>query len=92
MVNAIKNRWYEILDSRSKLDRDRRGQVILQFRLHSDGTVSNFKTEANSAGELLGYVCLRAIKDVAPFAPWPPGMAKVVGKDYRVITFTFECR
>jgi hypothetical protein len=38
---------------------------------------------------LLGHVCENAINDPAPFAKWSDEMRRLVGQNYREITFTF---
>ena len=43
----------------------------------------------NTVGDLLGYVCQKAIHDPAPFKPWPEDMRRQIGKNSREITFTF---
>jgi hypothetical protein len=43
----------------------------------------------NTVDLALGLVCQSAIKDPAPFAPWPGDMKRLVGADYREVTFTF---
>lgn len=91
VVNAINQRWNDLL-SKSAFRTDRTGKVVIEFRLRSNGSVGNFKIVENSAGILLGYVCKKAITDVAPFKSWPPEMVKGIGADYREITFTFYYR
>ena len=88
IVEATEKRWYEIL-GKLKFKQDRHGKVVVQYHLHPDGTVSDIKTLKNNVGILLGYFCKCAIKECAPFAHWPPDMVRMVGRDYREITFTF---
>jgi hypothetical protein len=88
VVDRIERRWYDQLDSR-KFKIDRHGKVIIQFQLHSDGTVSDLKTEDNEVDPVLEYLCKASITESAPFATWPPDMARLIGKDYREITITF---
>ena len=47
------------------------------------------QTLENTVGELLGYLCQEAIEEAAPFAKWPPDMVRMIGANYREITFTF---
>jgi TonB family protein len=88
IVEATAKKWDEIL-GKQKFKQDRHGKVVVRYHLHSDGTVSDLKTLKNNVGEVLDYICIEAIKDCAPFAPWPPDMVRMVGQDYREITFTF---
>ena len=61
----------------------------MRFKLKSDGTVIEMETLENTVGELLGYLCQEAIEEAAPFAKWPPDMVRMIGANYREVTFTF---
>jgi hypothetical protein len=88
LVEAVTQRWYDLLDSR-QFAMDRTGKVMLRFHLNYDGTITEMSVLQNTVGDLLGYVCQKAINDPAPFAPWPGDMRRMVGGNYREITFTF---
>ena len=88
LVEAVTQRWYDLLDSR-QFAMDRTGKVTLRFHLNYDGTITDMNVLQNTVGDLLGYVCQKAINDPAPFAPWPSDMRLMVGENYREITFTF---
>jgi len=88
IVEAVTQRWYDLLDSH-RFAQDRTGKVILQFKLKPDGTVVETHRIENTVGELLGYVCQEAIEEAAPFAKWPADMKKMIGANYREVTFTF---
>jgi hypothetical protein len=87
-VDAVTYRWYSLLDSQ-QFALDRTGKVTLQFHLHADGTITDMTVLENTVGDLLGYVCQKAINDPAPFKPWPEDMRRLVVANYREITFTF---
>ena len=87
-IQAVTQRWYDLLDSR-QFARDRSGKVVLRFHLNYDGRISDMVVMQNTVGDLLGYVCQKAVMDPAPYAPWPSDMRAMVGLDYREITFTF---
>lgn len=87
LVEAICQRWYSLLDARDYAS-DSRGKVVLQFRLHHDGRVSDMNVSANTAGEVLGLICQKAVLDPAPFAAWPSDMRRTLGET-RNIQFTF---
>jgi hypothetical protein len=57
--------------------------------LNADGSVSEMTFTENTVDLMLGLLCQSAIKDPAPFGSWPPDMRKLVGADYREVTFTF---
>jgi outer membrane biosynthesis protein TonB len=87
LVRAISDRWYTLLDERDYAS-DSRGKVVLQFRLHYDGRVSDVNMAENTAGQVLGLLCQKAVQDPAPFAAWPSDMRRTLG-DIRNIQFTF---
>jgi hypothetical protein len=87
-VDAVTYRWYSLLDSQ-QFALDRTGKVTLRFHLNYDGTITEMTVQQNTVGDLLGYVCQKAINDPAPFKPWPEDMRRLVGANYREITFTF---
>jgi len=87
-VDAVTYRWYSLLDSQ-QFALDRTGKVMLRFHLNYDGTITEMTVLENTVGDLLGYVCQKAINDPAPFKPWPEDMRRLVGANYREITFTF---
>jgi hypothetical protein len=88
LVEAVTQRWYDLLDSQ-QFAMDRTGKVTLRFHLNYDGTITDMSVLQNTVGDLLGYVCQKAISDPAPFARWPTDMRQMVGENYREITFTF---
>jgi hypothetical protein len=87
-IEAVTQRWYDLLDSR-QFARDRSGKVILRFHLNYDGRISDMEVTENTVGDVLGYVCQKAVMDPAPYARWPTDMREMMDADYREITFTF---
>jgi outer membrane biosynthesis protein TonB len=87
-IEAVTQRWYDLLDSR-QFAMDRSGKVTLRFHLNYDGSIADMKVLENTVGDVLGYVCQKSVTDPAPFAPWPGDMRRMVGENYREITFTF---
>jgi hypothetical protein len=87
LVAAVQQRWYELIDS-TQLSM-RAGKVVLEFRLHYDGRVSDLKVGENEVGDLLALLCQRAVMDPSPFRRWPSDMWRMVGKNYREVLFTF---
>ena len=85
LIEAIKLRWYTLLEERHY---STGGKVVLQFHLHSDGRITDMTVTENTAGEVLGYVCQKAVLDPAPFQAWPGDMRRLLG-DTRGIQFTF---
>ena len=87
LVEAISQRWFTLLDERDYAS-DSRGKVVLQFRLHYDGRITDMNMAENTTGEVLGLICQKAVLDPAPFAAWPSDMRRTLG-DIRSIQFTF---
>jgi hypothetical protein len=87
LVGVIANSWYSLLDERQYAS-DYQGKVVIQFRLHYDGTVSDLSVSENTAGTLPGLICETAVDKPRPFQKFPADMRRVVG-DVRYIQFTF---
>ncbi len=89
LIAAIQQRWYDVLDENDNKYAPRPGKVIIDFRLHPDGRVSNVKVAEQDVGDILALYCRKAISDPAPYAPWPNDMRRSIGQDYRDVRFTF---
>jgi len=87
-IAAVSQRWYDLLDSQ-KFAQDRSGKVTLRFHINYDGSITDMQQLENTVGDLLGYVCQKAISDPAPFEAWPSDMRRMVGANFREVTFTF---
>ena len=87
-IASVTQRWYDLLDSR-QFAMDRTGKVTLRFHLNYDGSIADMEVLENTVGDVLGYVCQKAVTDPAPFSPWPGEMRRLIGENYREITFTF---
>jgi hypothetical protein len=87
-ISAVSQRWFNLLESQ-KFTLDRTGKVVLQFRLNCDGSISDMRFAENNVGDLLGYVCQKAVLDNAPFERWPSNMRLELG-DYCDVQFTFH--
>ena len=88
-IAAVQKRWFDVLDENENRFAPRPGKVIIEFRLHPDGRVSDVKVVEEDVGDILALYCRKAISDPAPYAPWPADMRRSIGKDYRDIRFTF---
>ncbi len=86
-IDAVTSHWYDLLDNRN-FTQGRNGKVVLEFDLNYDGRVTDMKIVQNTAGEMLGLICEKAVLDPAPFAPWPSDMRRMMG-DTRNVRFTF---
>ena len=77
-----------MLDER-RYANDRTGKVVLKFRLHYDGRVTDLGVTEHTVDELLSLLCQKAVLDPAPFARWPSDMRRMNGEDFRDVQFTF---
>jgi hypothetical protein len=84
---AVSQHWWDLIASQN-FALDRRGKVVLQFRLNYDGTITEMNVAQNEVGDLLGYVCQKAITDNAPFEHFSTDMRVKLG-DSRDCQFTF---
>lgn len=87
-IAVVSQRWFNLLESQ-KFTLDRTGKVVLRFRLNCDGSISDMRFADNTVGDLLGYVCQKAVLDNAPFERWPSNMRLELG-DYCDVQFTFH--
>lgn len=89
VIQAIQQRWYNLLEN-LPIVQNTRGKVVLKFWMKSDGSVSDLKVVENSAGDdLQSYACEAAVRDPAPYGPWPEDMRREIQSDRREIQFTF---
>jgi outer membrane biosynthesis protein TonB len=88
IVEAISQRWYDLLDQQ-KFAQNRTGKVTVYFHLHPDGAITELSVTESTVGDLFAYLCRDAIEQAAPFGKWPSDMRRMVGANFREITFTF---
>lgn len=89
LVGAISQRWWDLLDERGYAS-DNRGRVVIRFDLHYDGSITAVRVTENTTGaEVLGYVCVKAIEDPAPYSPWPSDLRHEIAKGVLEVRFTF---
>jgi len=86
-IEAVSQRWYDLLDSQ-QFALDRTGKVTLRFHLNYDGSITEMRFSENTVGDLLGYVCQKAIIDSQPFERFPSDMRAKLG-NYADVQFTF---
>ena len=88
IVDAVTDRWYAMLDG-GHFAQDRTGKVVVRFKLKYDGSILEMTTLENSVGISLTYVCRQAIAEAAPFSKWPDDMRRMIGANFREVSFTF---
>jgi hypothetical protein len=87
-ISMVQACWYQSLDEINYVG-DRRGKVVVTFRLHFDGRISEVKVVEDSVGDMLSLLCQRAVLKPSPFPPWPRDMRQIVGNNYREVRFSF---
>ena len=85
VIQAIQQRWYSLLESRPTP----RGKVVVEFRMHFDGRVTDVKVNDADVGELYSLFCQKAIQDPAPYERWPSDMRRQMQADHRDVRFSF---
>lgn len=89
LIAAVQARWISLV-SLSGASRKAGGLVVLEFKLSSDGRVSDLKVLKSTVTKLQSSVCEEAISLPAPFAHWSWDKREAVGADSQVVTFTFR--
>ena len=86
-IAAVEAKWFQLIDQQNLRDG---GKVVINFRLHPDGRISNTSVpETTVKGLIAQLVCRSAIEEPAPYKKWPVEMRRELNADFRDITFTF---
>jgi hypothetical protein len=85
LVETVRSHWYQLLENQSA---DTSGRVVVRFRLHPDGRVSDMKLVQSEVSDLMQMTCQRAILD-PKFPKWTREMRLELPNDFYDITFTF---
>jgi hypothetical protein len=85
---TVEQNWWNLLASQ-RFAQDRTGNAVLLFRLNYDGTITQLHVGENNVGDLLGYVCEKALLDGVPYERWSEDMRLKLG-DYIDVEFTFH--
>jgi outer membrane biosynthesis protein TonB len=87
VIAAIQRHWYDLLEDSTSAPKP--GKVVVAFRLHSDGRVTDLEVLETEVGEVRALYCRRAVSDPSPYAPWPSDMLRAFDKGYRDIRILF---
>jgi TonB family protein len=87
--NSITKSWYALLD-KQKFIQPKTSKVVLQFHLTYNGQITDMKILENNAGDALALICQKAVLASVPYKRWPNDMIRMVGANYREMTFTFN--
>ena len=86
-VNAVRLAWMQY---RAKPGWFQPRTVMVQFKLHHDGTITDLAVGEKSAKTMQAYYCRQALEIPAPFAKWTDTMRREIGVDFRQCHFTFR--
>lgn len=88
IVLAVQARWFALLDEK-RFAGGTSGRVVVQFKLYSDGSVRIVEPHESTVDALYTVLCVRAVRDPAPFEKWSADMTRMVGSNFREMRFTF---
>lgn len=86
---AVQAGWYQEIEFFQPIDTSAR--VVVQFRIHADGTVDEVEILHSTAGEIATLICQTALTKRSPFRPWTAEMIKTFGQE-RVMKVAFSYR
>ena len=87
-IAAVQNRWYDLIDERRPTS-SANGKVVVVFQLYKDGSIRSAHVAESTVDTIMTHICQRAIEDPAPYEAWPSDMFRMIGANYRELTFTF---
>lgn len=86
-ADAIRQAWFNQIEPSDLTFKP--GKIIVEFFLHSDGHISDFKIVKNACDEREALFVQKAILDSSPFTPWPEDLCHEINADKRGVRFTF---
>ena len=89
MMEAIQSSWWSIIE-RSRFEGLSRGNVIVRFRLHRDGTVTDAQVLGTEVTRVMTLACKDAVMAPAPYDIWRADMVAMYGEsDTVTINFLY---
>jgi outer membrane biosynthesis protein TonB len=89
MLEAIQSSWWSIIE-RSRFEGVTRGNVIVRFRLHRDGTVTDAQVLGSDVTRVMTLACKDAVMAPAPYDIWRADMVAMYGEsDTVTINFLY---
>ena len=90
MLEAIQSSWWSIIE-RSRFEGLSRGNVIVRFRLHRDGTVTDARVLSTEVTRVMTLACKDAVMAPAPYDIWRADMVAMYGEsDTVTINFIYH--
>jgi hypothetical protein len=87
MLEAVSQHWHGLCASRAYVENA--ANVVIEFKITSDGQVSGLETVDTTAKALGVLLCRTAIESGAPYGPWTEDMVAVLGTE-QTITIRFH--
>ncbi len=87
MMEAIQSTWWDLL-FRARMENYQPGVVVVRFKLHRDGTISDLAVVESGVATMPTFACKDAISACAPFDAWRPDMVAQFG-EVDVVTIRF---
>lgn len=84
-ISAVQAKLHALLDEQ-EFAKQKEGRIVAEFRLHSDGRITDWKILENELSEKAAWICQMAVVDQAPYKPLPEHLQ---GKQFRDVRFTF---
>src|SRR5208283_2802072 len=81
LLRAVEARWIGLLEQRD-YGHQKAGAVVLEFKLHRDGRVTDMKIVDSTVNEVLCLICQKSVLDPCPFARWPNEMQHSIGAEH----------
>lgn len=88
MMEAIQSSWWSIIE-RSRFEGVSRGRVVVSFRLHRDGTVTDAKVLGSEVTRVMTLACKDAVMAPAPYDIWRADMVAMYGES-DTVTINFH--
>lgn len=88
MMEAIQSCWWDIIE-RSRFETVSRGRVVVRFKLHRDGTVTDAVILRYEVPRIMSLACKDSVMASAPFDAWRSDMVAMFGEE-DMVTITFH--
>ena len=88
MMEAIRSSWWSIIE-RSRFEGVSRGSVVVRFRLHRDGTVTDAQILGTEVTRVMSLACKDAVMAPAPYDFWRADMVAMYGES-DTVTINFH--
>ena len=88
MMEAIQSSWWSIIE-RSRFEGVARGSVVVRFRLHRDGTVTDTQILGTEVTRVMSIACKDAVMAPAPYDIWRADMVAMYGES-DTVTINFH--